>query len=98
MLVRARGSRGPGSYTRGVSDGRRIGIAAGCCVVAAAAPLLAGLSTAVVGLVPLACAVGLVARSGWALSTRVLLSTVVIVVTGALAVGLLLIAALGSGE
>ncbi len=81
-----------------MSEKRRITTVTGCCVIAAVTPFIAGISTAILGLIPLAYAIWLLARSKWALSTRILLSAVALVATGGLVVGLLILATLSSGD
>ena len=81
-----------------MSGRRRITTVVACCVIAAITPFIAGVLTAVLGLIPLAYAIWLLARSDWALSTRIFLSAVAVIATGGLAVGFLILATLGSGD
>ena len=75
-------------------DVRRVIAVSACCLLAALTPFYAGVPAAVLGLVPLAVAIWLVTRSDWSSRTRVTASIAVLVVTIALFIGLLALAAL----
>jgi hypothetical protein len=81
-----------------VSTSRRIALVVGCCVLAAITPFIAGISTAIFGLIPLGYAIWLLARSEWAVSTRVFLSALALLATGALVIGLLILATSASRD
>jgi|tagenome__1003787_1003787.scaffolds.fasta_scaffold20502047_2 hypothetical protein len=83
---------------RRVTQTRRIATVAACCGIAAITPFIAGVSTAVLGLIPLAYAVWLVAQSQWPRSTQLLVSAVVVVATGALVIVFLILATVASGD
>lgn len=61
------------------------------CLLAALSPFIAGRSIAIAGLVPLGCAIFLVARSPWSRTARVAVSAAVVVATVALFIGFLAI-------
>ena len=69
----------------------RVGWVGALCLLAAASALIARWTTPIVGLVPLGCALWLVARSPWPLSTRIAVSVTAVVGTIALFVGVLLL-------
>jgi hypothetical protein len=74
---------------------RRVIAVCACCLLAALTPFYAGVPAATtLGLVPLAVAVWLVARSDWSSRTRVIVSLAVPVVTIALLVSLVALSAL----
>jgi len=79
-----------------MSDTRRISTVIACCLLAAFAPFIAGIWTATLGLIPLACAVWLVARSGWSYPLRVGVVVVLLAATVGLAFGILILAMVGS--
>ncbi len=70
--------------------GRVLAVAA-CCLIAALTPFYAGFSAAFLGLLPLALAIWLLARSGWSPRTRVTTSLAVLAVTIVLFVGFLVV-------
>jgi hypothetical protein len=73
----------------GLSGAARVTAIGVFCLLAAVSPFIAGRSTAVAGLVPLSCAIWLVARSRWSPTARVAGSAAVVVATVALLIGLL---------
>ena len=81
-----------------MSNRRRIVGVLGCCVVAAATPFVAGLTSAIVGVVPLGCAIWLLARSEWSLRTRLIASMVVLAATFGLVIAFLILATSASGD
>jgi hypothetical protein len=75
-----------------VNDRRRVAAVIGCCVIAAVTPFIAGVITAVGGILLLGCAVLLIARSKWSLPTRLVASAVAVAATLALLTGFLILA------
>jgi hypothetical protein len=75
-----------------VGDARRAVTIGACCVLAAIVPLVAGVSTAALALIPLGLAVWLISRSGWSSRTRITTVLAVIAVTVALCIALLAVA------
>jgi hypothetical protein len=68
----------------------RVGVGA-LCLLAALSPFVAEHISALVGVVPLGCAIWLVAKSPWPLSTRIAVSVTAVAGTIALFVGVLLL-------
>jgi hypothetical protein len=81
-----------------MSNRARVAGASGCCVLAAASPLVAGSSTAVAGLVPVAVAGWLLAVATWSTRTRLVAGAILVVATVGLAALFLVAATTGSGE
>jgi hypothetical protein len=94
MLEQSRG-RASGSRwdenRNAASVTRRASWVGALCLLAVLSALIARWTTPIVGLVLLGCALWLVARSPWPLSTRIALSVTAVVGTIALFVGVLLL-------
>jgi hypothetical protein len=81
-----------------MSDAKRIACVAGCCVLAAVTPFVAGLAAALLAIAPIALAIWLLVHSGWSTSTRVVASVLVVGSTLALMIAFLLVATQASGD
>jgi hypothetical protein len=77
--------------------GRIVGVIV-CAAIAAMTPFIAGAATALLGIVPLGCALWLVARAPWSRSVQLFVSLAVVAGTVGLAFVFLLIATATSGD
>ena len=69
----------------------RVASVGALCLFATLSPLIAGRTTAIVGLVPLSGAIWLVAKSPWSRARRVAVSVAIVLATIALFLGLLIV-------
>ncbi len=81
-----------------MSDRWRISSVAVCCLLASISPFVAGISTAVVGVVLVLSAVVLIGRSSWSSPTRLVASVAAVGGTLGLTVAFLILASLASGD
>ena len=81
-----------------VSDTRRAGTVALCCVLATFAPFIGGVRMGAVGLLPLGYALWVVSRSTWSNWTRVAVVLAAVAVAVGLAIGLLILVTASSGD
>ncbi len=79
-------------------NGWRIAGVVGCCALAAISPFIAGAGSATVGVLLLAGAIVLVARSSWSAPTRIVAVVVVLAATFGLTIALLILASSASGD
>jgi hypothetical protein len=71
---------------------------AACCLLAAVTPFIAGIETAFLAVVPIGCAVWLLARSGWSYATRLVAFIAILGLAFGLLVGLLILVTATSGD